>query len=83
EFMVRHGLKRIWFSATTHREDKRESAIGVPAPCHDIDDLFDVVLMIAPKNEAIDLKILKCVSCTVDTGTTLMLNPSTMLIQKA
>ncbi|MFH2122960.1 MAG: hypothetical protein ABIJ50_05705 [Pseudomonadota bacterium] len=83
EFMVRHGLKMIWFSATTHREDKRESAIGVPAPCHDIDDLFDVVLMIAPKDEAIDLKILKCVSGTVDSGTSLTLNPSTMLIQKA
>ncbi len=83
EFMVRHGLKMIWFSATTHREDKRESSIGVPAPCHDIDDLFDVVMMIAPKDEAIDLKILKCVSDTVDTGTSLTLNPSTMLIQKA
>lgn len=83
EFMVRHGLKMIWFSATTHPEDERESPIGVPAPCHDIDDLFEVILMIAPKDAAIDLKILKCVSCTVDAGTSLTLDPSTMLIRKA
>lgn len=83
EFMVRHGLKMIWFSATTHRDDTRRSVAGVPAPCHEIDDLFDVVLLIAPKDNAIDLKILKCESCAVDPGTSLTLDPSTMLIRKA
>ena len=83
EFMVRHGLKMIWFSATTHRDDERKSPAGVPAPCHELDDLFDVALMIAPKDDAIDLKILKCVSCEVDAGTSLTLDPSTMLIKKA
>jgi KaiC/GvpD/RAD55 family RecA-like ATPase len=81
-FMVRHGLKMIWFSATTHHDDTRRSAAGVPAPCHEIDDLFDVVLLIAPKDDAIDLKIVKCECCAVDPGTTLVLDPSTMLIQK-
>jgi hypothetical protein len=83
EFMVRHGLKMIWFSATTHREDERKSPLGVPAPCHDIDDLFDVVLMLEPKGDAIDLKILKCENCAVGSETSLTLDPSTMLIQKA
>ncbi len=82
EFMVRHGLKMIWFSATTHRDDDRRSLAGVPAPCHEIDDLFDAVLLIAPKDDAVDLKIVKCNSCTVDPGTSLTLDPSTMLIQK-
>ncbi len=82
EFMVRHGLKMIWFSATTHRDDDRRSAAGVPAPCHEIDDLFDVVLLIAPKDEAVNLKIIKCNNCAVDPGTSLTLDPSTMLIQK-
>jgi len=83
EFMVNHGVKMIWFSATTHREDERKSAGGVPAPCHEIDDLFDAVLMIAPKDDAVDLKIIKCKGCSVDPGTSLILDPSTMLIQKA
>ncbi|MEK6201003.1 MAG: hypothetical protein N2A40_01090 [Desulfobulbaceae bacterium] len=83
EFMVRKGLKMIWFSATTHRDDERKSPLGVPAPCHELEDLFDVALMIAPKNDAIDLKILKCNSCEVDPGTSLTLDASTMLIQKA
>lgn len=83
DFMMRHGLKMIWFSAVTHREDDRKSAAGVPAPCHDIDDLFDVVLLIAPKDSAIDLKILKCENCAVGPGTSLMLDPASMLIQKA
>jgi KaiC/GvpD/RAD55 family RecA-like ATPase len=83
EFMVRRGLKMIWFSATTHRDDDRKSPVGVPAPCHDIDDLFDVALLIAPKEDAIDLKILKCVGGVIDSGTSLTLDPSTMLIRKA
>jgi KaiC/GvpD/RAD55 family RecA-like ATPase len=83
EFMVRKGLKMIWFSATTHRADERKSPLGVPAPCHELEDLFDVALMIAPKNDAIDLKILKCNCCEVDPGTSLTLDPSTMLIKKA
>lgn len=83
EFMVRKGLKMIWFSATTHRDDDRKSPLGVPAPCHELEDLFDVALMIAPKNDAIDLQIIKCDSCEVDPGTSLMLDPSTMLIKKA
>ena len=80
--MVKHGLKMIWFSATTHRDDNRKSANGLPAPCHEVEDLFDVALLISPKEQAIELKILKCASCAMDPGTSLLLDPSTMLIQK-
>jgi len=80
---VRRGLKMIWFSAISHRDDDRKSPMGVPAPCHDIDDLFDVALLIAPKEDAIDLKVLKCVGGAMDSGTSLTLDPSTMLIRKA
>ena len=82
DFMERHGLKMIWFSAVRHREDNRKSADGVPAPCHEIDDLFDTVLLINPNGDEMNLDILKCEECTVDPGTTLKLDPSTMLIQK-
>jgi hypothetical protein len=77
------SISVIWFSAVSHREDPRVSADGVPAPCHTIDDLFDVVLVINPQEQMMKLDILRCVYCEVEPGTTLMLDPSTMLIKKS
>jgi hypothetical protein len=83
KFMKEQGLKMVWFSAVSHREDNRKSADGVPAPCHEIDDLFETVLMIKPENNNMFLDIIKCASCAVDARMTLALDPSTMLIMKA
>lgn len=82
-FMNDRGLKMIWFSAVSHREDKRVSLDGVPAPCHEVDSLFETVLLIKPVGDAMKLDIVKCDACRLDPGTTLMLDPSTMLIKKA
>lgn len=82
DFMNERGLKMIWFSALSHRDDKRVSLDGVPAPCHEVDGLFDTVLLIKPDDKAMRLEILKCDSCSVDPGSTLMLDPSTMLIKQ-
>jgi hypothetical protein len=81
-FMNERGLKMIWFSAVSHREDPRVSLDGVPAPCHEVDGLFETVLLIKPVGDAMKLDILKCDSCKLDPGTTLMLDPNTMLIKK-
>ncbi|MDR3630996.1 MAG: hypothetical protein P4L42_11725 [Desulfocapsaceae bacterium] len=83
KFMKEQGLKMVWFSAVSHREDNRVSADGVPAPCHEVDDLFETVLIIKPDNQNILLDIVKCASCAVRAGMTLALDPSTMLIMKA
>lgn len=82
-FMFDRGLKMIWFSAVSHRGDDRVSPDGVPAPCHEVDSLFDTVLLIKPEDNAMKLDILKCDTCSIDPGSTLILDPSTMLIQKA
>jgi hypothetical protein len=82
DFMNERGLKMIWFSAVSHRDDKRVSLDGVPAPCHEVDSLFDTVLLIKPEGDAMKLNILKCDSCAVDPGSILMLDPSTMLIKQ-
>ena len=82
KFMNDRGLKMIWFSAVSHRDDKRVSLDGVPAPCHEVDSLFETVLLIKPVGDSMKLDILKCDSCKLDPGTTLMLDPSTMLIKK-
>jgi len=83
QLMADLGIAVIWFSAVSHRDDDRVSADGVPAPCHTIDDLFEVVLVIRPSGEQMKLDILKCAYCEVEPGTTLMLDPSTMLIKKS
>lgn len=82
DFMNERGLKMIWFSAVSHRNDKRVSLDGVPAPCHEVDSLFETVLLINPEGDAMKLDIVKCDSCSVDPGSTLMLDPSTMLIKQ-
>jgi len=82
DFMNERGLRMIWFSAVSHREDSRVSLDGVPAPCHEVDSLFETVLLIKPAGDAMKLEIVKCDSCKLDPGTILMLDPSTMLIRK-
>ncbi|MEA3467598.1 MAG: hypothetical protein U9R57_05155 [Thermodesulfobacteriota bacterium] len=83
-FMEKNDLKMLWFSAVSHRGDERVSANGVPAPCHEIDDAFDTVLLISPEDNGIKLKTLKCsAACAVDAGKSLSLDPATMLIRKA
>ena len=81
-FMKDKGLKMVWFSAVSHRGDDRKSEAGVPAPCHEVDELFENVLLIKPTDDAILLDIVKCDSCGIEPGTQLSLDPSTMLIQK-
>lgn len=76
------NLKMVWFSAVSHRGDNRTSANGVPAPCHEIDDMFDTVLFINPEEQAIKLDIVKCEACEIDANAKLAFDPSTMLIKK-
>ena len=82
-FMLEQGLKMIWFSAVSHRDDERASESGVPAPCHDLDSVFDTVLLINPSKDEMKLDIIKCDTGSIDPGTTLLLDPSTMLLKKA
>ena len=82
ELMESRGLSAIWFSAVSHREDKRVSESGIPAPCHEMDDMFSSVLFINPEAEAIKLDIIKCTACEIDASAKLAFDPSTMLISK-
>jgi hypothetical protein len=82
-FMGDNELKMIWFSAVSHRTDDRVSDNGVPAPCHEVDGVFDTVLLISPEDQDIKLKTLKCASACSVKGDDLLLDPATMLIKKA
>ncbi len=81
DFMDVQGVNMIWFSAVSHREDKRVSANGVPAPCHEVDDNFGTVLFINPDDKAITLDIIKCVNGDCKAGSSLPFDPATMLVK--
>jgi hypothetical protein len=71
---------QVWFSALRHRDDDRLSAAGVPAPCHEIDGLFDTVILVQPKQDAILLDIIKD-EYDGAASKVLNLDPSTMMVQ--
>jgi len=71
-----------WFSAISHRGDERFSPTGVPAPCHEIDDLFDTVILLKPESDAtIYLEIIRNSGESVQAGNGLQLDPTTMLVK--
>jgi hypothetical protein len=73
---------QVWFSAVCHRKDTRISNAGVPAPCHEVDDLFDTVILLKPDENKIRLDIIKNKGQAPDTGVDIDLDPSTMMIKK-
>ncbi len=82
EFLESMSLQ-AWFSATRHRNDDRVSPAGVPAPCHEVDDLFDTVILLKPEKDAtIELEIIRNNGVAVDEETGLKLDPSTMMIKE-
>ena len=73
---------QVWFSAVSHRKDTRVSGSGVPAPCHEVDDLFGTVILIKPEDNRISLDIIKNKGQVPDSGVELDLDPTTMMIKK-
>ncbi len=80
DYLKGRGLKMVWFSAVSHRGDDRRSAAGVPAPCHELEDLFENILIISPEESEIRLETLKCDSSREKAGVSLTLDPASMLI---
>jgi len=74
----------LWFSAVSHRDDERRSAAGVPAPCHEVDDLFDTVLLIEPEDggSKLSLNAVKDETGSVKPGKVLSLDPTTYLVME-
>ncbi len=73
---------QVWFSAVSHRGDTRVSDAGVPAPCHEVDDLFDTVILIKPEENRINLDIIKNKGQVPEAGVDLDLDPTTMMVRK-
>jgi len=73
---------QTWFSATSHREDERVSPSGVPAPCHELDDLFETVILLKPEQDHILLEILRKDGQKVEDISNLGLDPATMMVRQ-
>lgn len=74
---------QAWFSAISHRNDDRFSPTGVPAPCHEIDDMFDTIILLKPEPDAtILLEIIRNSGEVVETGKGLRLDPTTMMVKE-
>jgi hypothetical protein len=72
-----------WFSAISHRGDSRVSPTGVPAPCHEMDDLFDTIVLLKPESDAtIELEIIRNSDDGTTLGRSLKLDPSTMMVKE-
>ena len=75
---------QAWFSAICHRGDQRVSPAGVPAPCHELDDLFDMIILLKPEKDAtIQLDIIRNYGEAVEGGKGLRLDPTTMMVKEA
>ena len=83
ELMESMGLQ-VWLSAVVHREDKRASESGVPAPCHEVDKLFDTIILLQPdtKKKGIALNIIKDTTDSAASGKVFSLDPETFLVQE-
>jgi hypothetical protein len=49
----------LWMSALTHRHIPVVNDRGIPAPCHQSDQLFDTILSLEPQPESIRVTVLK------------------------
>jgi hypothetical protein len=73
---------QTWFSATSHRDDTRVSPTGVPAPCHELDDLFETVILLKPEQDHILLEIVRDSDKKIEGSSHLGLDPATMLVRQ-
>jgi len=64
---VLEGLKEIanefeteiWLSALSHRHITEKNERGIPYPCHEVDDLFSIIIQLYPERSGLFLKLLK------------------------
>jgi hypothetical protein len=73
-----HGM-HIWFAVHTHRHEEPGTG-GIPTQLENVDDLFEVVILLQPKEGEIHLKVLKGRSSSSGYSE-LLLDPSSMLIK--
>lgn len=74
----------IWFSAVSHRDDAGLCPEGVAAPCHEIMDPFDTVIILRPEKDeqGIALDIVKDTTGGIEQNRILHLDTVTLMLKK-
>lgn len=73
----------LWFSALTHRDNAGVSSDGVPAPCNEVADLFDSVIVLQAQSDGeskIFLNVVKDSTGCIEPGKSLRLDPTSMVV---
>ncbi|MFC1885347.1 hypothetical protein ACFL2O_11315 [Thermodesulfobacteriota bacterium] len=72
----------IWFSALSHRHITTKNKRGIPYPCHELDDLFSIIVQLYPESSGILLKLLKDHDNPSIPDTSVTLDPKTFLVRQ-
>jgi KaiC/GvpD/RAD55 family RecA-like ATPase len=69
----------IWFSALSHRHITEANERGIPYPCHNLDDLFSVIIHLEALPSGLFLKLLKDHDNPTIRDISIKLDPNTLL----
>jgi len=70
----------IWFSALSHRHIVDVNEKGIPHPCNELDDLFNIIIQLQPTKSGISLRLLKDHDNQVPPDASVRLDPNTFLV---
>lgn len=70
----------IWFSALSHRHIAETNARGIPYPCHELDDIFSIIVQLVPEKRGVFLRLLKDHDHPSLEETGIMLDANTFLV---
>lgn len=71
----------IWFSALSHRHITEVNERGIPYPCHNLDDLFSIIIHLEPLPSGLLLKLLKDHDNPTINDISIKLDPNSLLAQ--
>ena len=69
-----------WLSALAHRHKNETNQRGIPYPCDKLDDLFEVIIQLAPTADGVYLRLLKDHGHPVSPEASVRLDPNTFLV---
>ena len=69
----------IWFSALSHRHIVDVNEKGIPYPCDQLDDLFNIIIQLQPTQSGISLRLLKDHDNQSLSDASVRLDPNTFL----
>ncbi|MEE9419242.1 MAG: hypothetical protein V3W43_07175 [Desulfatiglandaceae bacterium] len=69
----------IWLSALSHRHVTQTNERGIPYPCHELDDLFGLIIQLQPEPTGVFLRLLKDHDNPTISDASVRLDPNTFL----